>query len=75
MTDSRDPEVLAIKDQFNRLLEKLPAPVLTEEGAPNSRKNPAAKDKAAKKASARPRDRKPKNDPAEAAGKTRAGVF
>jgi arylsulfatase A len=40
MTESQDPEALAIKDQFNRLLGNLPAPILTEEGAPNARKNP-----------------------------------
>jgi arylsulfatase A len=49
VTDSRDPEVLAIKDRFNRLLAELPAPVLAEEGAPNARKNPDP-EKAARKA-------------------------
>jgi arylsulfatase A-like enzyme len=39
VTDSKEPDVVAIKSKFNALLESLPAPVLTEEGAPNQRKN------------------------------------
>jgi hypothetical protein len=39
MTESKFPEVLEIKSKFNKLLESLPAPVLSEEGAPNERKN------------------------------------
>jgi hypothetical protein len=38
VTDSNDAEVLAIKAEFNKLLESLPAPVLAAEGAPNERK-------------------------------------
>jgi arylsulfatase A len=38
VTESNDPEALAIKTKFNALLESLPAPVLAEEGAPNERK-------------------------------------
>ncbi|HUR56400.1 MAG TPA: sulfatase-like hydrolase/transferase [Opitutaceae bacterium] len=43
VTASNDPEVLAIKAKFNALLATLPAPVLAAEGAPNERKDPAAK--------------------------------
>jgi arylsulfatase A len=39
VTDADNPEVQAIKAKFNRLIESLPAPVLSEEGAPNQRKN------------------------------------
>jgi arylsulfatase A-like enzyme len=39
VTDSNESDVMAIKVKFNALLESLPAPVLTEEGAPNERKN------------------------------------
>jgi arylsulfatase A-like enzyme len=38
VTGANDPEVLAIKQEFNALLERLPAPVLAAEGAPNERK-------------------------------------
>jgi arylsulfatase A len=38
VTESNDPEAVAIKTKFNALLESLPAPVLAEEGAPNERK-------------------------------------
>ena len=43
VTASTDPEVLAIKARFNARLETLPAPVLAAKGAPNERKDPAAK--------------------------------
>lgn len=34
VTESEDPEVLATWNQFNALLEKLPAPILPEDGSP-----------------------------------------
>lgn len=46
VTESADPAAVAAKAKFNSLLETLPAPVLTEEGAPNERKNTKAKAKA-----------------------------
>jgi arylsulfatase A len=49
VTDSKDPEVLAVKERFNRLIAGLPSPVLPAEGAPNERKDKDAK-KAKKKA-------------------------
>ena len=50
VTDSRQPEVVAVKAQFNALLAGLPSPVLAAEGAPNERKDPAEKVRARKKA-------------------------
>jgi arylsulfatase A len=38
VTDSKDPQALAAKAKFNALLESLPAPALSEEGAPNEPK-------------------------------------
>jgi arylsulfatase A len=38
MTESTNADALAIKSKFNKLLESLPAPTLSEEGAPNERK-------------------------------------
>ena len=37
-TDSQEPEVIRIREQFDALLEKLPAPRLEEEGHPKSAK-------------------------------------
>jgi arylsulfatase A-like enzyme len=34
VTHSEDPEVLTIKEEFNRLLDKLPAPIIEEPGHP-----------------------------------------
>lgn len=49
VTVAEDPEVVAIKAQFNALLTKLPAPVLAAEGAPNERKSADEKTKKMKK--------------------------
>lgn len=49
VTASTAPEVVAIKAKFNALLAGLPAPVLTEEGAPNERKSADEQGKARKK--------------------------
>lgn len=38
VTDSRAPEVLATKDQFNALLKNLPAPILEKDGNINEKK-------------------------------------
>ena len=43
VTDSQDPEVLAAKARFDALLEKLPAPYIPFEGAPNDPKEPKEK--------------------------------
>ena len=40
VTGSQDPEVLAVKARFNRILEEHPAPVLPAEGPPNEQKQP-----------------------------------
>jgi arylsulfatase A len=49
VTSSEAAEVRAIKAKFNALLEHLPAPVLTAEGAPNERKSAEEKIKKARK--------------------------
>ena len=43
VTDSKDPEVVAIKRRFSEILEGLPAPVLPEDGPINPIKNKAKK--------------------------------
>ena len=48
VTDSDDPEAVAIRKQFEALLADLPAPVLSEDGPINSSK-PRRKAKAKKK--------------------------
>jgi arylsulfatase A len=43
VTNSRDPEVLAARAYFDRLLVDLPAPLLDHDGAPNEKNDPAAR--------------------------------
>jgi hypothetical protein len=43
VTASRDPEVLAVRAYFDRLLQDLPAPLLDHDGAPNQKNDPDAK--------------------------------
>lgn len=43
VTNSKDPEVLAARAQFDRLLNDLPAPLLDHDGAPNQKNDPDAK--------------------------------
>ena len=40
VTDSEEPELLAIRERFDEILTRLPAPVLAKEGAPNERRTP-----------------------------------
>ncbi len=52
VTDSKDPEVLAIKKRFDEILKDLPAPILPEDGPLNPKRNKGKKkpaNKAAKK--------------------------
>ncbi len=43
VTNLKDPEVLAARAYFDRLLEKLPAPLLDHDGAPNQKNEPREK--------------------------------
>jgi arylsulfatase A-like enzyme len=43
VTASQDPEVLAARAHFDRLLQDLPAPLLDHDGAPNQKNDPEAK--------------------------------
>jgi arylsulfatase A len=43
VTDSKDPEVIAARAYFDRLLADLPAPLLDHDGAPNEKNEPEAK--------------------------------
>ncbi|OQC05502.1 MAG: hypothetical protein BWX80_02033 [Candidatus Hydrogenedentes bacterium ADurb.Bin101] len=45
VTDSEDPEVAEIKQRFAALLEKLPAPVLPEDGSPTDKKPRRSREK------------------------------
>jgi arylsulfatase A-like enzyme len=49
VTDSTDPEVLAVKEQFKSLLDKLPAPIIPEEGGPGDNKPERLEKKRAKR--------------------------
>ena len=49
VTDSKEPEVLAIRKHFDEILKDLPAPVLPEDGPLNPKKNKAKKKPAKKK--------------------------
>lgn len=43
VTNSKDPEVLKARAYFDALIEKLPAPLLDHDGAPNQKNDPDAK--------------------------------
>ena len=49
VTDSEDPEILAAWDRFNVLLEKLPAPILPEDGDPRDPKPERAERRATRR--------------------------
>jgi arylsulfatase A len=54
VTNSEDPEALAVKEQFKALLEKLPAPVLPEEGSAAEQKESRQERKEQRKAGEKP---------------------
>lgn len=49
VTNSKDPAVLASRAYFDRLLEKLPAPHLDHDGAPNQKNEPRNRERREKK--------------------------